>query len=116
MVNSTSLSSGRPGNSSGNTSGNSHTIGILARRVVWIAQVVLARSILRGKTSLLNFDPVSMPEKCCNRPEIVAITEIATLFSLEGVADACVGKALDNTFLGSVAKCVLDLQHPGVAT
>jgi hypothetical protein len=30
--------------------------------------------------SLLNFHPVSTPEKCCNRSEIVAITEIATLF------------------------------------
>ena len=30
--------------------------------------------------SLPNFDPVSMPEKCCNRPKIVAIAEIATLF------------------------------------
>jgi hypothetical protein len=30
--------------------------------------------------ALLNFDPVSMHEKCCNRPKIVAIAEIATLF------------------------------------
>jgi hypothetical protein len=29
---------------------------------------------------LLNFDPVSTHEKCCNRPKIVAIAEIATLF------------------------------------
>ena len=66
--------------------------------------------------ALLNFDPVSMPEKCCNRPKIVAIAEIATLFSLGGIAGACMGKALDNAFLLSVAKCVLDLQHLGVAT
>ena len=66
--------------------------------------------------SLLNFDHVLTPEKCCNRPKIVAILEIATLFSLGGVAGACVGKALDNAFLLSVAKCVLDLQHVGVAT
>ena len=33
-----------------------------------------------------------------------------------GVAGSCVGKALDNAFLLSVAKCVLDLQHIGVAT
>jgi len=46
----------------------------------------------------------------------VAIAEIAALFSLGAVAGACVGKALDNAFLGSVAKCVLDLQHLGVAT
>jgi hypothetical protein len=65
---------------------------------------------------LLNFDNVSTPEKCCNRLEIVAIVEIATLFSLGGVAGACMGKALDNAFLESVAKCVLDLQHLGVAT
>ena len=57
-----------------------------------------------------------MPEKCCNRPKIVAISEIATLFSLGGIAGACMGKALDNAFLLSVAKCVLDLQHLGVAT
>ena len=56
----------------------------------------------------LNFDPVSTPE-------IVAISEIATLFSLGGVVGACVGKALDNAFLLSVAKCVSDLQHLGVA-
>jgi hypothetical protein len=66
---------------------------------------------------LLNFDPISTPKKCCNRPEIVAISEIATLFfSLGGVAGACVGKALDNAFLLSVAKCIFDLQHLGVAT
>jgi len=65
---------------------------------------------------LLNFDPISMPEKCCNRPKIVAISEIATLFSLGGIAGACMGKALDNAFLLSVAKCVLDLQYLGVAT
>jgi hypothetical protein len=67
-------------------------------------------------STLLNFDPVSTHEKCCNRPEIVVIAEIATLFLLGGVAGACMGKALDNAFLGSVAKCVLDLQHLGVAT
>jgi hypothetical protein len=66
--------------------------------------------------ALLNFDPVSMPKKCCNRSEIVAISEIATLFSLGGVAGACVGKALDNAFLLSVAKCILDLQDLSVAT
>jgi hypothetical protein len=49
-------------------------------------------------------------------PEIVAIAEIVTLFSLGGIAGACVGKALDNTFLGSVAKCVLDLQHLRIST
>ena len=59
--------------------------------------------------SLLNFDLVSTPEKCCNRPKIVAIAEIATLFSLGGVVGVCVGKALDNAFLESVAKCVLNL-------
>ena len=65
---------------------------------------------------LLNFDPVSTPEKCCNRPKIVAISEIATLFLLGGVAGTCVGKALDNAFMLSIAKCVLDLQHLGIAT
>jgi hypothetical protein len=50
------------------------------------------------------------------RLKSVAISKIATLFSLGGVAGACVGKALDNVFLLSVAKCVLDLQHLGVAT
>jgi hypothetical protein len=35
---------------------------------------------------------------------------------LGGVVGACVGKALDNAFLLSIAKCVLDLQHLGVAT
>jgi len=54
--------------------------------------------------TLLNFDPVSTPEKCCNRPKIVAILEITTLFSLGGIAGTCVGKALDNAFLLSVAK------------
>jgi hypothetical protein len=73
-------------------------------------------SYKRGLASLLNFDPVSTPEKCCSRPKIVAIAEIATLFSLGGVAGACVSKYLDNTFLESVAKCVLDLQYLGVAT
>jgi hypothetical protein len=67
--------------------------------------------------ALLNFDSVSTPEKRCNRPKIVAISKIATLFfSLGGVAGACVGKALDNAFLLSVAKYILDLQHLGVAT
>ena len=56
------------------------------------------------------------PKSVANRPKIVAILEIATLlFSLGGVAGACVGKVLDNAFLFSVAKCVLDLQHLGVA-
>jgi hypothetical protein len=35
---------------------------------------------------------------------------------LGGVADACVGKVLDNTFLLSVGKCVLDLQNLGIAS
>jgi hypothetical protein len=65
---------------------------------------------------LLKFDPISTLEKCCNKPEIVAIAEIATLFSLGGVADTCMGKALDNAFLGSVAKYVLNLQHLSIAT
>ena len=57
--------------------------------------------------TLLNFDYGSTPKKCCNRPKIVAIAEIVTLFLLGGIAGACVGKALDNAFLGSVANCVL---------
>jgi hypothetical protein len=34
----------------------------------------------REKSALLNFDPVSTHKKYCNRPKIVAIAEIATLF------------------------------------
>jgi hypothetical protein len=56
------------------------------------------------------------PKSVAVGPKIVAIAEIATLFSLGGVAGACVSKYLDNTFLESVAKCVLDLQYLGVAT
>jgi hypothetical protein len=65
---------------------------------------------------LLNFDPVPTPEMCCHRSKIIAIAEIATLFSLGGVAGACVDIAWDNAFLRNVAKCVLDLQPLGVAT
>ena len=39
-----------------------------------------------------------------------------TYFTLRGVASSCVGKALDNAFLESIVKCILDLQCLGVAT
>ena len=66
--------------------------------------------------SLPNFDPVSTPKKCCNRPEIVAIAEIATLFFRWEALEALARVKLWTAFLLSVAKCVLDLQYLGVAT
>ena len=48
ILNSTSLSGGKPNNSSRNTSGNSQTIGISLRVVAWIAEDKFWRSKLWG--------------------------------------------------------------------